>query len=144
MHAPKLLLAMNVAAVMFAAHAVPSACQAQPASRITAVGVYAVHSANKPAWVYPYAGQFATQGEGGAWVVVCTKELGIGTPQAATINGIPGTQLTQLLTPIVQNGYIIGYYRYWLFEHGNLNGEFVYTVRSINYGNSMTTWIYIE
>ena len=132
-----------VTAALVAALALPLPAEAGPAPNISAVGVYAVHSAKSQAWVYPKPGQFSTQGEGGSWVVVCTAERGYGTPQAATINGVPGVQLTQLLTPMVENGYIVGYYRYWYFQNGNLNGQFIYTVRSINSGKAMTTWIYI-
>ena len=117
---------------------------AGPAPPITAVGVYAVCSAKEPNWVYPHTGQYATTGEGGAWVAVCTAEVGYGTPQAATINGVPGTELTQYRTPMVQNGVITGYYRVWYFQGGTLNGEFVYMARSINGGKTMPAGIYID
>lgn len=121
----------------------PSPSMAGPAPGISSVGIYAVHSAKSPNWVFPSPGQYATSGEGGAWVVVVTAEMGYGTPQAATINGVPGAEITQNRTPIVQGNTIVGYYRYWAFQNGNVNGQFVYTVRSINTSVAKTAWIYI-
>jgi hypothetical protein len=137
--------ALTVTAALVAAVAPPSACFAGPAPPISSVIPYAVCSQHSQAWSYIHPNQYSTQWEGGSWVCVVTQEIGYGQPIAATINGYPGTQLTQLNQAIVQNGIITGWYRYWYFQGNNLNGEFIYTVRSLN-GSATphTAWIYIE
>jgi hypothetical protein len=139
------LLASIVIAALLAALVTPSVCLAASAPPITAVQAYAVASQRSPVWTYIHPYQISTQGEGGAWVYVVTQEIGYGQPISATLDGYPGTQLTQYNQPIIQNGYIIGWYRYWYFQGPNLNGEFIYNVRSLNAPfTTKTAWIYVE
>lgn len=136
---------LAVLAVLMMVLGLPPACLAGPAPPITSVQVYAVASQHSAAWSYTHPYQFSTQGEGGSWVCVVTQEIGYGQPISATLNGYLGTQLTQYNQAIIQNGSIVGWYRYWYFQGANLNGEFVYNVRSINSPfTTKTAWIYVE
>jgi hypothetical protein len=122
--------------------AAPSILQAGPAPKITSVIVYAVHSAKAPIWVYPNPNTYSVSGEGGSWIVVCTREYGYGYVLSSTLGGRVGTEMLNLQTPIVSGGAIVGFYRYWLFQGTNVNGQFQYKIRSMNSPfNTASTWI---
>lgn len=123
---------------------IPGRAAAAPAPALSYLQVLAVASANSPTWEYVVRDQFLTNVDhGGAWLYIATEERGYGYTPVAKFNGVTIAQYKS--DPIVENGIIVGYIRYWYITSNTASGQFTYQNTSTNSPwNTMSDWISIK
>lgn len=84
---------------------------------------------------------YSTSRDHGGTLMVWTGELGYGYTGIAKLNGVNCPQTNSI--PITQGGIVTGWYKQWNCT-GQNSGQFIYSNTSINGGNTMTDWIYIQ
>ncbi len=111
-----------------------------PAPPLTQLQVYAVRSANSPAWEYLGTSQYSTfQNHGGAWMDLVTYEFGYGSNPICQING---SFLQRWRTEYITDagGTIVGFIYYWIAD-GHQSGQWTYQNTSTNSPwNTMYDW----
>lgn len=122
----------------------PAHVAAAPAPALSYLQVVAVASANSPSWEYVGRDQFLTNVDhGGAWLYIATQERGYGFTPIAKFNGVTVAQDSS--QPIVENGIVVGYTRYWYITSNTASGQFTYQNTSTNSPwNTMSDWISIK
>lgn len=122
----------------------PVRVAAAPAPALTYLQIVAVASANSPSWEYVGRDQLLTNVDhGGAWLYIATQERGYGFTPVAKYNGVTVAQDSS--DPIVENGLVVGYTRYWYITQNTANGQFTYQNTSTNSPwNTMSDWINIK